>query len=556
MYIINFIEMRFIMNLQSKKHTDNFLIQGSILAFTSILVRIIGLVYRIPMARILGNEGIGYYGYAFEIYNFCFIISSYGMPMAVSKLVSERTAKKEYTNSLRILNVSLVISMISGGLLSAGVYFGAAFISTHIFANAAIQIPLRALAPTVLVSALLGVIRGFFQGKGTMIPTALSQLFEQLVNGIVSVWAAFEFAKAHSASMDIAAHGAAGGVTGTFIGALSGLVIITLLLFSNTPLLKRQKRRDNTEAESIPTLVKVILATVVPVMLSQILVRSNGVISMTLFNNILHYKGMSKEAYTSLYGMYEGKFLLLCNIVMGITSAITTASIPSLVRGSVLNDKKEVGNKVRMALKFNLIIAIPSTVGMAILGGPIIRLLFGDTDPIIGKIMLVGALTITLYTISILFSTIIQSIYSMVIPVIINMIAMLISIILTYLLLMYTNTTVFALVLGGMLMPAIVIILSYLIIRLRLQIRIEILKTFIVPATASGIMGVAVYFLYNLILNITKKYYLGLAVSLPIGVLIFFIFELLFRGVSKKELRNFPKGYSIIRLAQKMHLMK
>ena len=534
------------MNLQNKKHADNFLIQGSILAFTSILVRIIGLVYRVPMARILGNEGIGYYGYAFEIYNFCFIISSYGMPMAVSKLVSERSAKKEYSNSLRILKVSLVISMISGGLLSAGVYFGAAFISTHIFANAAIQIPLRALAPTVLVSALLGVVRGFFQGKGTMVPTALSQLFEQLVNGIVSVWAAFEFAKSHSASMDIAAYGAAGGVTGTFIGAVSGLLIICLLLFANMPLLKRQKRRDKTEPESIPLLIKIILATVVPVMLSQILVRSNGVISMTLFNNILHLKGMAKE----------GKFLLLCNIVMGITSAITTASIPTLVRVNALHDKKEVGIQVRMALKFNLIIAIPSTVGMAILGGPIIRLLFGDTDPIISQIMLVGALTITLYTVSILFSTIIQSIYSMVIPVMINLIAMLISIIFTYLLLMYTNMTVFALVLGGMLMPAIVIVLSSLIIRLRLRIQIEIFKTFIIPALASGIMGIFIYFAYNLILNLTKKYYFGLAISLPIGVFVFFVFELLLKGVNKKELRNFPKGNSIIRLAQKMHLMK
>ena len=92
--------MEYIMSSQNKKYTDNFLVQGSILAFTSILVRIIGLVYRIPMARILGNEGIGYYGYAFEIYNFCFIISSYGMPMAVSKLVSERTAKKEYKKAM------------------------------------------------------------------------------------------------------------------------------------------------------------------------------------------------------------------------------------------------------------------------------------------------------------------------------------------------------------------------------------------------------------------------------------------------------------------------
>lgn len=543
------------MSLQNKKQTDNFLVQGSILAVTSILVRIIGLVYRVPMARILGNEGIGYYGYAFEIYNFCFIISSYGMPMAVSKLVSERTAKKEYTNSLKLLIGALLVALISGGLLSAGVYFGAGYISTHMFANPAIQIPLRSLAPTVVVSAVLGVVRGFFQGKGTMIPTALSQLFEQIVNGIVSVWAAFEFAKAHSASMNIAAYGASGGVTGTLAGALSGLIFISFMLIMNLPILKRQRRKDKGEPESMPLLIRVILATSIPVMLSQILVRSNGLISMTLFNNILNMKGVPKETYTSLYGIYEGKFLLLCNIVMGITSAITTASIPSLVRGNVLSTKKEVGKKVRMALKFNLIIAIPSTVGLAILGGPIIRLLFGDTDPIIGKIMMIGSATIALYTVSILFSTIIQSIYSMMIPVIINLIAMLIDIIFTYVLLRYTDMTIFALVLGGMLMPVIVIALSWLIIKFRLRIRIEIFKTFIIPLVASAIMGVVVYFSYNAVLNFSGRYYLGLAVSLPLGVFTFFIFELLLKGVNKRELSNFPKGHSIIRLAQKLHLI-
>lgn len=543
------------MSLQNKKQTDNFLVQGSILAVTSILVRIIGLVYRVPMARILGNEGIGYYGYAFEIYNFCFIISSYGMPMAVSKLVSERTAKKEYTNSLKLLIGALLVALISGGLLSAGVYFGAGYISTHMFANPAIQIPLRSLAPTVVVSAVLGVVRGFFQGKGTMIPTALSQLFEQIVNGIVSVWAAFEFAKAHSASMNIAAYGASGGVTGTLAGALSGLIFISFMLIMNLPILKRQRRKDKGEPESMPLLIRVILATSIPVMLSQILVRSNGLISMTLFNNILNMKGVPKETYTSLYGIYEGKFLLLCNIVMGITSAITTASIPSLVRGNVLSTKKEVGKKVRMALKFNLIIAIPSTIGLAILGGPIIRLLFGDTDPIIGKIMMIGSATIALYTVSILFSTIIQSIYSMMIPVIINLIAMLIDIIFTYILLRYTDMTIFALVLGGMLMPVIVIALSWLIIKFRLRIRIEIFKTFIIPLVASAIMGVVVYFSYNAVLNFSGRYYLGLAVSLPLGVFTFFIFELLLKGVNKRELSNFPKGHSIIRLAQKLHLI-
>ena len=424
------------------------------------------------------------------------------------------------------------------------------------FANPAIQIPLRALAPTVLVSAVLGVVRGFFQGKGTMVPTAISQLFEQVVNGIISVWAAFAFAKAHSASMNIAAYGAAGGVTGTFAGAFAGLMFISFLLFVNMPILKRQRKRDQGEPEAMPYLIKVILATSVPVMLSQILVRSNGLISMTLFNNILNHKGVAKETYTALYGIYEGKFLLLCNIVMGITSAITTASIPSLVRGNVLSTKKEVGKKVRMALKFNLIIAIPATIGLAILGGPIIRLLFGDTDPVIGKVMTVGAATIALYTVSILFCTIIQSIYSMMIPVVINLIAMLVVIVFTYILLMYTSLNIFALVLGGMLMPAIVIVLCTLVIRLQLRIRIELFRTFVIPTIASGIMGVVVYFIYNIVLKFTGRYYLGLLLALPIGMFTFFVFEILLKGVNKKELRNFPKGHSIIRLAQKLHLMR
>ena len=389
-----------------------------------------------------------------------------------------------------------------------------------------------------------------------MVPTAISQLFEQVVNGIISVWAAFAFAKAHSASMNIAAYGAAGGVTGTFAGAFAGLMFISFLLFVNMPILKRQRKRDQGEPEAMPYLIKVILATSVPVMLSQILVRSNGLISMTLFNNILNHKGVAKETYTALYGIYEGKFLLLCNIVMGITSAITTASIPSLVRGNVLSTKKEVGKKVRMALKFNLIIAIPATIGLAILGGPIIRLLFGDTDPVIGKVMTVGAATIALYTVSILFCTIIQSIYSMMIPVVINLIAMLVVIVFTYILLMYTSLNIFALVLGGMLMPAIVIVLCTLVIRLQLRIRIELFRTFVIPTVASGIMGIVVYFIYNLVLKFTGRYYLGLLLALPLGMFTFFVFEILLKGVSKKELHNFPKGHSIIRLAEKLHLMR
>lgn len=538
-----------------RQQKDDFLVQGSILAVTSILVRVIGLIYRIPMTRILGDEGIGYYGYAFEIYNFCFIISSYGMPMAVSKLVSERTAKKEYGNSMRLLLSSLSVSIVTGGLLSAVVYFGARFISTNFFANAAIQIPLKALAPTILISAVLGVIRGFFQGKGMMVPTAFSQLIEQVINGIVSVFAAYELTRINSSSPDVAAYGAAGGVTGTSLGAFFGLVFIIAILLINMPVLRRQCQRDISKPESKFVLVKIILATVVPVMLSQILVRSNGIIAMTLFNNVLSAKGVAKEVCTSLYGVYEGKYLLLCNTVMGITSAITTASIPSLVREKILHTDNALEKKIEMALKFNLIIAIPSTVALGILGGPIIRLLFGDTDVIISKVMLIGAFNITLYTVSILFTTIIQSTYSMIIPVLITLLSMLIDIPLLYILLRYTNLMLGAVLISDILMPVIVISLSASVIRKKLGIRFELIRSFFVPVVASFIMGIFIIIFYFSFLKLTGKYYIGLLVAVPVGIITFFILEIRLNGVNKRELREFPKGGTLIRLAQKMRIM-
>ena len=167
-----------------RRRARSFIIQGSILAFASILVRLIGLIYRIPMTRILGDEGMGYYGYAFEVYNLCFIISSYGMPMAVSKLVAGYTAKREYRSGYYTFIGALIVASITGGFLSLAVYFGAGFISSNLLANATIAIPLKVLAPTIFISSILGVVRGFFQGKGTMVPTAVSQLLEQIVNDV------------------------------------------------------------------------------------------------------------------------------------------------------------------------------------------------------------------------------------------------------------------------------------------------------------------------------------------------------------------------------------
>ena len=136
---------------------------------------------------------------AFNVYNIMLVLSSYGLPMAVSKLVSARFTKKKYKSAAKVLRCSVIIGVITGGAAALLVFFGAGFIENVVYGGGipGLAIPLRVLAPTIFLVAILGVLRGFFQGQGTMIPTAVSQIIEQLVNAVVSIVAGYMLMKAY-----------------------------------------------------------------------------------------------------------------------------------------------------------------------------------------------------------------------------------------------------------------------------------------------------------------------------------------------------------------------
>ena len=216
---------------KTRKRESNFLVQGSILAVASIISRIIGLLYRIPLKSIIGDIGNDYYGTAMEIYSILLLISSYSLPVAVSKLVSARMAKGQRKNAYRIFKGALVFALISGSAACLIVYFGAGVITTYIVNTPLSIFALKVLAPTLLIVAVLGVVRGFFQGMGTMMPSAISQLIEQIINAVVSVWSAymlFQYGTRIGAVLGnpatyAEAYGAAGGTLGTGVGALAAL---------------------------------------------------------------------------------------------------------------------------------------------------------------------------------------------------------------------------------------------------------------------------------------------------------------------------------------------
>ncbi len=231
-------------NRQKKRKESNFVVQGSILAVASIVVRIIGIAYRIPMINIIGDEGMGYYGTAFNVYNIALLLSSYSLPLAVSKMVSARLAGKQYRNAARILRAALCYATIVGAFAAAVIWFGADFFAKDVFFMPYAAFALRTLAPTVWIMAYLGVFRGYFQGQGTMVPTAFSQVFEQIVNAIVSVAAGSflfnealktEVLKNQTGDGYSNAWGAAGGTIGTGAGAFTALIFLLFLFAALRP---------------------------------------------------------------------------------------------------------------------------------------------------------------------------------------------------------------------------------------------------------------------------------------------------------------------------------
>ena len=214
---------------------NNFVLQGSLLAVAGILVRLIGMVYRIPLSAIISDEGNGYYTSAFSIYTLLLILSSYSMPTAISKLISQNLAAKRFKNTERVLRVSFIYASIMGAVMAFVLFFGADAIAGALkkpFASYA----LRALAPTVWIMAYLGLLRGYFQGMGNMIPTAISQILEQIANAVFSVLMAYLlFAKGKEANLLYNnteysyAFGAMGGAIGTGVGAFIALLFFLML---------------------------------------------------------------------------------------------------------------------------------------------------------------------------------------------------------------------------------------------------------------------------------------------------------------------------------------
>ncbi len=503
----------------------NFIFHGSILAFAGILVRIIGMLYRIPMVNIIGSEGNGIYSVAFNVYNIMLILSSYGLPMAVSKLVAAKIATKEYANAKMIFTSALGFSLITGGIAGLFIYFGADFLEATVYTGyEGIALPLKVLAPTIFVVAVLGVFRGFFQGLGSMIPTAVSQIVEQVFNAVVSIVAASILVKSFADSPVVAGYGAAGGTMGTAAGALIALIILMVLFILYLPFFNRTVTRHGSRVTMDRAGVfKMIACTVAPIILSQTLYQISAMIDDVMFGNIMTGLGKSTAQIKTDIGNFGSSYNILISIPMGVASAMSASMLPSIVGSYSRGEKKEIRRKIASSVKANMFIVIPSFVGLFVLGEPIVKLLFPSYDAGVGGMMLrIGGISTVFYTLSTVTSSALQGIDRMKVPVMHAGISLVLHIVITYGLLKFTPLGIYGVVIGNATFPILIFVLNFVSLRKYIRYRQEYLKTFGVTGLCAVIMGICSRLTYDGLYVLSASNTASLVLAVIAAVVIYF----------------------------------
>lgn len=546
--------------MKKKKSKSNFIVQGGILAMAGILSRIIGIARRFPMQRIFGDKGNGYYAAAYSVYSIMLIISCYSLPLAVSKAVSSKLSKRQYKSAQRVFQCAMIFALTMGGIMFLVCEFLGDFLAEHVMEEPMGALALKVLGPALLTVSVMGVFRGYFQGLGTMMPTAISQILEQifvLIGSIAGTYVLYNYGGKVGELLhneDYApAYGAAGASIGPVLGSVVGLLFLAFVYVLYQKGMKRRGSRDaNGRVDSYQQIFKLIILTIIPVLLSSTVYNISDVIDTSIFGKVMVAKGLS-DVKTDIWGVYTGKYKVLINVPIALANAMCSSIVPVLTKLMVREEYGRVKERIGQAMRFTMIVAFPCAVGLAVLARPIISMLFkGEVDMAVNMLH-VGSVSVIFFAISTLTNGVLQGINRMKVPVRNAAISLVIHIVFLYATLqlgMGINAVIYA----NILFAAIVCVLNALAIRKYMRYNQELIRTFAIPAIASVVMGIVIGLL-NMLLSKAAGNVVAVFVGISVGAVVYFVVLILLKGINEHDLRSMPAGRTILMLAKKVHLM-
>lgn len=539
-----------------EKKSDGFIMQAGILAMAGIICRIIGILYRSPLAAIIGDEGNGYYGSAYNIYTIILLISSYSIPAAISKVIAGKLALKEYKNAQRIFYCAFIYVIVVGGCASLFAFFGAGFLVEQ---NAVMV--LRVFSPTIFVSGLLGVLRGYFQAHKTMVQTSVSQILEQILNAIISIMAAYllkQLVIDRDPSTQ-AVYGAMGSALGTGAGVLIALAFMTFMYGMHKKEIKERIQKDeHKEVLQYSEIFKIIFSLVTPFILSTFIYNFSTSLDETIYRKILKLmKDVDVSQIAIWYGVYSGKAVVISNIPIAIASAMSAAMIPSVSGKYATGDVKGTRSKVHTAILTTMLIAIPSMVGIFVLAEPVVSFLFpGQSNiPLAGALLRALSVTVVFYSLSTLTNAVLQGIGKVTAPVYHAAIALVVQTLVLIPCLIFTDWNLYCIAIATIVYSFLMCVLNQRAVRKYLDYKQDMKKIFILPFLASVIMGIVAYFVYKLLFAVIKSNVVSLLVSVATAAFVYGILILKLGVLNKDDILAMPKGKKLAGILTKLHMI-
>lgn len=495
------------------------LIKGTfILGIAGIVAKFLGFFFRWPLIMLIGDEGIGYYQMSYPLYTFFIAIAS-GIPVAVSKMVSEKVAVGDKDGSIVVLKKAMLLMIILGGGFTAVLLAFSNQLIAFFKWDYKAYYSLLGISTAPIVISMMSAFRGFFQGLQNMYPTAVSQIIEQFGRVCVGVGLAFILLpKGIEYSAGGAAFGAAAG------GILAGIYLISRYF----KVRKEFKVRKSGEDRIILTK---LLYTAIPISLGATVGTIMSLIDSILVPQKLLQAGFNYSEATTLYGQLTGKAFVLVSVPLTLSMALCTSLVPMIAEAHLLNRRRELIGKIDMAMKLSMVIAIPSTLGLYFMAMPIVNLIFpGHAAGY--KILQYLALTIPFIVLAQTSTAIMQGMGKYITPVINLGIGCLVKVIINFVLVPIPGVNIYGAVVGSICGYIVAALLNIWIMKKNLKISLDYFDVIIKPTLASGLMIIAVVFIYMNVYNYTVSNAISCVVSVLGGALVYGVLILLL-GVFK-----------------------
>ena len=523
----------------------SFIKGAAILAIAGLIVKIIGAVYRIPLSNIIGSNGMSFYEVAYPYYSFLLVVSSAGLPTAISKMVSERVTLGDYRGAHQVFRTAFRMLLIIGVATSALMFFGAdLLVSGTPLPEAALS--LRALAPALLFVSLMCAYRGYLQGLQLMTGTAVSQVAEQVGKlGVGFALASVLLARGPQ-------YAAMGALIGVSISELLALLIIAAFFWSHKKELRRAiKSSPKAQLPRNRRVAVGLLSVAIPVTIGASIMPITGIVDANMIMTILIDINFTLSQAMSAFTALRSYVTPLINMPAVLTAALAISLVPAISGSMARHDYKSVKRAAHTGMKLALLIGMPCAAGLFVLAKPIIGMLFlhlGEEQlRLAADLMHTAAIGVIFLSLVQTMTGVLQGMGKANVPVFNLIFGGIIKVITMLVLTRIPSINIQGAAVSTVACYAAAGILDTIYIVRKTGMKIQLWDVFGKPLIASGAMGLTVYLAYESLIK-TAHQTLSTLTAVLIGVCVYGVLLLVLKAFSEEDLRLIPGGSRLKKL--------